>query len=261
MAGTGGRVEASATGGSGGGASVGTDAAAISDTYARPDASGDARNGTGGTTDAVSLLDSGGAAATDARDGNGDAPLDAGRKDGGLDAAIDRNQVDLGASDTREAAAGDAYGPFDSGATESGAMACNEVPCLASLFLPCQPTAPCTAEQSSTPTGSTSNTCYANGVKQQVVSTLSGNDIFATSTEKRDAGVCFTIEVSLSLTATSALYVFRDGAGNQVATVTAAVNTDVLIVTCNGEIPTQVSQACLDTASVSSTCTAGVCDF
>ena len=233
LAGTGGGAGASATGGSGAGGTVGTDAAANPDTNARADAGPDARDGTG-------------------------VP----------DAANDRSLIDVGAPDAKDAPAGEAQRPVDSGTAESGGLdagsVCSEVPCLAAILLPCQPAAPCTSAQSGTTApAETTNTCYANGVKHQSVSRLVGNDFFATLTGKRETGVCYTIEVSLSLasTPTTALYVFRDGAGNQVATGTAEVNTDVVIVTCNGGTPTPLSQACQDTASTSSACTDGPCTY
>jgi hypothetical protein len=140
---------------------------------------------------------------------------------------------------------------------------CSEAPCLAAIFLPCQPEGTCTSDDVTGPSpGNQSSTyCYPNGVKQQVVTTLDGNVLTARFTEKRNAQACFTIDVSIQLPDGTAAYVFRDGNGQQVGTGTSLMNSDLLTVTCNGSAPVQLSQACLDVASVASSCNTGVCSF
>jgi hypothetical protein len=182
---------------------------------------------------------------------------------GGPDAANDKGSSDVGVPDAKEASASEGHGAMDSAPIDSNPL-CSEVPCLASLFLPCQPSATCTSDDTTTTTpgaDSTSSYCYSNGVKQQTVSSLSGDGIIYTYIEKRDTGMCFTIEATISLTGGTALYVFRDGNGSQVATGTAALDTSILVVACNGGKATQVSQSCLDTASIPSACSTGSCVF
>jgi hypothetical protein len=140
---------------------------------------------------------------------------------------------------------------------------CSEAPCLAALFLPCQPEGTCTSDDVTGPlTSNQSSTyCYPNSVKQQVVTTFDGNVLTARFTEKRNSQACFVIDVSMKLPEGTAAYVFRDGDGQQVGTGTSLTNSDVLTVTCDGSAPVLLSQGCLDTASVGSSCNTGACTF
>ena len=149
------------------------------------------------------------------------------------------------------------------GGNEAGAAGlCSEAPCLAALFLPCQPSGVCTSEDTSPVTANQTYTyCYPNGVKQQVTMGLDGTKLNGVFTEKRGSVVCFSIEVSSSDVASTARYVFRDGDSRQVATGILTTSTNTLMVTCEGAAPARLSQSCMDTADTGNSCNTGACSF
>jgi hypothetical protein len=150
----------------------------------------------------------------------------------------------------------------DGGRETAPSDVCSEAPCLAALFLPCQPSGVCTSEDTSPATANQTYTyCYPNGVKQQSTMSLDGTKLNGVFTEKLGSVVCFSIEVSSSDVASTALYVFRDGDGRQVATGILTTSTDTLMVTCEGAAPAQLSQSCMNTASTGNSCNTGACSF
>ena len=151
----------------------------------------------------------------------------------------------------------------DGGKEAAPSGVCGETPCLAALFLPCQPSGVCTSEDTTTPSASNqiSTYCYPNGVKQQITTRLDGTNLYGVFTEKLGSVVCFSIEVSSSDVAATALYIFRDGDGRQVATGILTVSTDTLMVTCEGAAPARLSQSCMDTADTPNSCNTGRCSF
>lgn len=174
--------------------------------------------------------------------GGGAGPLDAGRLD-----------TPAGPADARDGGGGETSG------------LCTEVPCLAALFLPCQPTGVCTSDDmSASSTGQQTTTyCYPNGVKQQSISVLNATSLTAVFIEKLGSKVCFTIEGNVTLSDGTVSYVFRDGGGQQVATGTSSATSDseVVMVTCDGATPVQLSQSCMDIATSGKTCNTGSCTF
>jgi hypothetical protein len=194
---------------------------------------------------------------------------------GGTVGTLDASTPDSRGAD-RSLRGGDA-GPFDArlsdaavpsdggrdGGNAESAGVCSEAPCLAALFLPCQPTGVCTSDDTASPStaNQTATYCYPNGVKQQSTAILNDTSVTILFTEKRDSTMCFTIEVSMLLSADTASYIFRDGNGQQVATGTASVSSDTVTVTCNGGTPAQLTQSCMDTASAGDACNTGWCTF
>ena len=234
--GSGGILVESGTGGAGGSSSVATSS----------DAS--AAGGRRGTSDAAGLASGGGGG----RFGTGGA--------GGTIGAGGAALLDAGRLDTPVAPA-DAR---DGGSGEPSGL-CSVVPCLAALFLPCQPAGVCTSDDVTAPsTGKQTTTyCYPNGVKQQSTSVTNATSVTAVFTEKLGTKVCFIIEGNVALSDGRVSYVFRDGGGQQVATGTASATSDsgVVMVTCDGATPVQLSQSCMDIASSGNACNTGSCTF
>ena len=152
-------------------------------------------------------------------------------------------------------------GTITGGSGGSGGGVCDEIPCLAPMVRGCMPSGSCTSQSATAGLVPTTTYCYANGVKEQTVVRASGTtSIVATLTVKRDAQICYSIDVSM--TDPSAIsYAFRDGSGTQVATGTGTSSASLPVVTCNGGSPTPISIACGALVSATASCTPGSCTF
>jgi hypothetical protein len=147
-------------------------------------------------------------------------------------------------------------------AVSTGSGVCSEAPCLASLFLPCQPSGACTMQSLVTTDGWTrNNDCYSSGIKVQTASSGSGSVTVATYIVKRNDTVCYRIDGRLPTDSATASYSFFDGSGVQVASGNINTNSSVLTVTCNGGKAVVLSDACQKATGDTSSCASGVCAF
>jgi hypothetical protein len=283
-AGTGGSTSAPATGGVGGALPLGTGGSPSSGgtggaTQSTGMGGSSMTGGTGGASTAIgsggNMPGSGGGAGSGSFGGAAGSRVDAFTSPDSSRDASNSDTADGNRSDgpdgaelpVRDAAVSDNPAKTDGEGSETtpGGI-CSEAPCLAALFIPCQPSGQCRISGSPSETTSlTAAYCYSNGVtqRQELDSTSHPTHLFFA--EALDGALCFTIEATLSYTTSDvparADYVFRDGDGNQVATAILFTDDGVLWVTCNGGAPAQLSKACANIATPLSGCETGPCEY
>jgi hypothetical protein len=158
------------------------------------------------------------------------------------------------------AATGSGGAPASTGGTGGGAAGpCGQAVCLTLLFQTCVPDGTCVAQGGGSPDTSFSTACYANGVTVSTMGGWNGTNLFGRLAVAQSGVACYTIDSSSPSAGGGNSYVVTDASGGQVATGTADPSTGSVTVTCNGGMPTPVSEACLKPVGDSSTCVPGGC--
>jgi hypothetical protein len=135
------------------------------------------------------------------------------------------------------------------------------IPCIVALTKDCVPSGVCMEATA----GTTSNRCYANGVKVGTSLTIALPPIFNVTTKKPDGSVCYT--ASGMLTGASASLVFKNAAGQQIGTGTYdGTNATVMCDGANFDPASVASCASVlslpsipGSTSPSGSCSAGAC--
>ena len=146
----------------------------------------------------------------------------------------------------------DGLGGAGAGGSGDISGVCAEVPCYATLINSCPFTAVCTYTSSTSTDGKqgTSTECFDNGVKENSVFNNGTSTIISTLVVKKGSSVCYSIDQTVPQpgSAGSLAWVIRDGSGNQVATATRYIESDMtmtpMTMTCTGGQPTVLSDAC-----------------
>lgn len=140
---------------------------------------------------------------------------------------------------------------------------CDEAPCLAPLALGCAPSGACTIDSSSlTGVGATmamTTYCYANGVREKMVTEIGNELTTGTFTVERDGNPCYSYDLWNSADGSTATYTYRDSDGNQIATWTKNRDTSSAVVTCNGSTPIRLRSACISAFGITGSCVPGAC--
>lgn len=162
--------------------------------------------------------------------------------------------------------AADAAGDMGAGGADGGsgsdAVASCSIPCLQNLLTQCPPEGACTESESGmAPVSSTTNSCYANGVKTQFSLALTG---LAFRVFKPGGAACFSMEVGLADIQTGSASI-KDGTGTVIATSTVNPQTMKQTITCTATGMTYDASMCEDVPSTDNMgmpedmCTPGTC--
>jgi hypothetical protein len=145
------------------------------------------------------------------------------------------------------------------GGIDGGASSvCVGAPCLASLYLACEPSGTCIFEGGASPSATYGTVCYSNGVARSYTNTYSGPNTISSATVSLNHVRCYSIDTSYLPSGGPISYVFRDGQGQQVATGIHDASTGTNTVTCNGSDATPVSESCLEPIGNSDACETAV---
>lgn len=221
--------------------------------------------GTGGNSGGTSQSSTSNAGGTIAGSTGGSAGGSSQSSAGSSGGAIAGN-ASGGVGGTSQSSTNSMGGTTAGGSGGSPGGVCDEIPCLAPSVRDCAPSGGCTSQGmvGPTPLSTTSNYCYANGVKTQTVATVTGpSPITSTVTFKHDNQTCFSVDTATMDGSTYTL-VFRDSSGKQIAT--GGVGGGGLWILCDGSsTPALISDACSNAAylvaSGSASCNPGLCTF
>ena len=138
---------------------------------------------------------------------------------------------------------------------------CSEVPCLASLVVPCAISPSCVQDDESNDVQNVAinRFCYLNGVSQRL--TVDNARHTALFEAKQDGKLCYSVKTDVPLDPSTFSLQFFAPNGKQVATGVLGAELDWLSVTCAGSPATQVSQDCLEAGVYSQHCGLGTCTF
>ena len=144
---------------------------------------------------------------------------------------------------------------ISTGGMDGGASAtCAGAPCLATLYLACEPSGTCISEGGASPSATYGTVCYSNGVARSFTNTYSGPNTISSVTVSLNHVRCYSIDASCPPSGSPISYVFRDGQGQQVATGIHDASTGFDTVTCDGGNAAPVSLACLEPIGDSNGC-------